>query len=384
MSAHDVFISHKNLDSRGMPTRDASLAREVYEALTAAGLRVFLSAVSLESLGVAAYKQAIDEALDQSKVLVAVGTSRQHLESQWVHYEWDSFSNDILSGVKLDGRIFAYVDNVAPSELPRTLRQIQVFSHPDGLPVLANFVCQALGQISPEQAQHQIDALLARCEADGREQLGTPSAWSDWKVLGPVLDRHGGRLAGAAIGDIVRSHEPEAAYLLLRVVTGLSRPRMRYVGLELARLAMGPPDARRECALRTLCYLPLELRDLARIRRWFRVLLAQSRRADIPHEELQKAAKESMAGIDPALALAMLETRELDDDEAADAEDATRWDGTFRPRHGSDHRWWQCCENMYSSVEPDVECIRCGYETSFAPREGERLPPVCPHCGFRG
>jgi hypothetical protein len=61
---YDVFLSFKNLGADGTPTRDATLANEVFEYLTANGLRVFFGAVSLEQLGVAGYKRAIDDALD--------------------------------------------------------------------------------------------------------------------------------------------------------------------------------------------------------------------------------------------------------------------------------------------------------------------------------
>ena len=141
-----AFISFKNLDPNGKPTRDSQLAQEVHDFLVAQGLRVFFSNVSLEKLGVAAYKKAIDSALDSAKVLIAVGTSGEHLDSQWVRYEWDSFLNDILSGVKPEGRIFGYVENTAISSLPRALRQSQVFEHgPGAMERLFNFVANAVG-----------------------------------------------------------------------------------------------------------------------------------------------------------------------------------------------------------------------------------------------
>lgn len=128
----DVFISHKRTDGRQALVRDVELAREVYDRLTADGLRTFLSSLSLQELGVADYKREIDRALDQSEVLVAVGTSVEHLESKWVRYEWDSFYNDILSGIKPQGRVFVYVDQVEPRLLPRALRTCEVIEHERG------------------------------------------------------------------------------------------------------------------------------------------------------------------------------------------------------------------------------------------------------------
>lgn len=147
---YDVFISFKNLLPSGEPTRDSVLAREVHDHLAQNGLSVFLSNVALEQLGVSQYKRAIDDALDAAQVLVAVGTSRDHLESRWVRYEWDSFFNDILSDVKPSGRVFAYIEGLRMLDLPRSLRQAQTFVH--GGPAkeaLFNFIANALEKRRP-------------------------------------------------------------------------------------------------------------------------------------------------------------------------------------------------------------------------------------------
>ncbi len=152
---YEVFISFKNLMPNGQPTRDSALAREVNDYLSRKGFAVFLSNVSLERLGTSAYKKAIDDALDVAQVLVAVGTSRDNLEWRWVRYEWDSFFNDILSGVKPTARVFAYVEGMRILDLPRSLRQAQTFTHADGsMAALANFIANALEK-SPAVASPQ-------------------------------------------------------------------------------------------------------------------------------------------------------------------------------------------------------------------------------------
>ena len=143
--AYDVFISFKDLDEKGVPTRDAELANEVYNFLTSKGLTVFISTVTLESLGASDYKKAIDDALDAASIMVAVGTSLENLNSRWVRYEWDGFYNDILSEVKPSGKVFAYVAGLRPAQLPRALRQTQTFIHsPEALRQLYGFIVQAL------------------------------------------------------------------------------------------------------------------------------------------------------------------------------------------------------------------------------------------------
>jgi len=142
---YDIFISFKNLDKNGEPTHDSVLAREVFDRLSACNFKVFFSPVSLEKLGVSAYKAAIDAALDSSSILVAVGTSPENLNARWVRHEWDSFHNDILDGVKPEGKIFVYVTGCVPNLLPRTLRQSQVFfKNEGGLEKLVKFITNSL------------------------------------------------------------------------------------------------------------------------------------------------------------------------------------------------------------------------------------------------
>jgi hypothetical protein len=124
-----VFVSFKHADSAGRPTADSRLALSVRDSLAEIGISVFVSSVELERTGRADCKQAIDEALDSARVLVAVGTSLENLSSRWVRYEWDTFLHDILDGRKPHGQMLTYIDSVRIQDLPRTLRSVQAFYH---------------------------------------------------------------------------------------------------------------------------------------------------------------------------------------------------------------------------------------------------------------
>ena len=146
MGSYEVFLSFKNLDEYGKKTIDAKMAEELYTELTRQGINTFFSNASLEKMGVAQYKQAIDQALDEAKILVVIGTSIENLNSNWVRYEWDGFYSDILSGQK-KGEMFSYIDCMENKDLPRTLRQLQSFcKNSSEIGTIIMFICHALGR----------------------------------------------------------------------------------------------------------------------------------------------------------------------------------------------------------------------------------------------
>lgn len=141
----DVFISCRKTDSNNKTTRDYSLAHNVYDFLTTKGISPFLAEESLPVIGQPEFKQIIDDVLDSVGVMVVVGTSVENLESRWVRYEWDSFFNDILSGIK-KGVLISYLDGIDLKALPRTLRQNQAIQHADGaFQILFDYISSALG-----------------------------------------------------------------------------------------------------------------------------------------------------------------------------------------------------------------------------------------------
>jgi len=142
----EVFIAFKNSDATGQETRDSLIAKTLATFLRRKGLSVFLSLDSLERLGKSAYMEAIETALNDARVLIAVGTSPENVTSGWVKYEWHSFHQEIIEGRKPDGEIFLVVEGIGPSNLPLPLRQRQLFPFSeDGFERLARFVQPAIG-----------------------------------------------------------------------------------------------------------------------------------------------------------------------------------------------------------------------------------------------
>lgn len=124
---YDVFLSFKNLDENGVKTEDAYIAENMYNVLKEQGLSVFFSNIVLNELGAAAYKNAIEDALEQTRVLVSIATKKEYIESKWVSYERESFHNDILSGRNAKACIVPYLKNISGLDVPRSLRNYQTF-----------------------------------------------------------------------------------------------------------------------------------------------------------------------------------------------------------------------------------------------------------------
>ena len=136
----DIFISFKCSDEYGRKTPDFRIANELYHVLCDMGYAVFYSHDTLEQLGSSRYKNDIDDALDSAKVMVVVLSRAEYASSHWVHYEWDSFYNDYLSGVRSEANLFTLTSGVNIHDLPRTLRNVQNFDYSDGLQHLRGFI----------------------------------------------------------------------------------------------------------------------------------------------------------------------------------------------------------------------------------------------------
>ena len=138
--SYDIFISYKCSDEQGNKTPDFVIAEQLYIALTKLGYKVFFSSNTLEQLGSSRYKADIDAALDTAKVMIVVLSKPEYATSQWVQYEWDSFYNDFLSGVRQEANLFTLTSEVHINDLPRTLRNVQNFDYAEGIGHLCGYI----------------------------------------------------------------------------------------------------------------------------------------------------------------------------------------------------------------------------------------------------
>lgn len=174
-----MFISFKNSDSGGNRTTDSLLAEALYARLKDANVQVFFSNVTLFEFGETAYKDAIEHAIEDARVMIVIGTCLANLTSTWVKYEWSSFHEEILSGDKPDGTIVPYLSQeISRGERPLALRNFETFSTDTNTPdQVAAFVLSALGKRAASSASS------ARRDPNERLSSYDPSAHRELRRL---------------------------------------------------------------------------------------------------------------------------------------------------------------------------------------------------------
>ncbi len=97
----DVFICYKETDDRtGKRSQDSALAYDLYRELTRDGYKVFFARETLKGKLGTAYEPYIFSALTTAKVMVVLGTKKEHFEAVWVRNEWSRFLGQIKAGEK--------------------------------------------------------------------------------------------------------------------------------------------------------------------------------------------------------------------------------------------------------------------------------------------
>ena len=210
----EVFISYKNSGQDGERTRDAELAFALHEQLQAQGIKSFCSTLSLAKMGEGAYKDAINQALDASKVMVVVGTTVDNILSPWVKYEWGSFHDDLLTGRKQGGTLCSFIAGMNPNDLPRELRGYESFLlEQNGEELIVEFIQAAL--------ENKVELGYAGTKpTSGRYQVIGPAAAGGLVNAEDPDPHHGSRASGQPQGKKGRKGAVVAVVLALALVAG--------------------------------------------------------------------------------------------------------------------------------------------------------------------
>ena len=120
---YDVFICYKETDENGGRTPDSVMAQDIYDALTAKGMRVFFSRISLEDKLGQDYEPCIFAALNSAKVMLMVTTNSDYCNAVWVKNEWKRYL-DFMKNDPSKTLIPVYKD-ISPYALPDEFAKLQ-------------------------------------------------------------------------------------------------------------------------------------------------------------------------------------------------------------------------------------------------------------------
>ena len=119
----DIFICYKENDSYGNRTLDSVLAQDIYQELTNIGYKVFFSKITLEDKLGTEFEPYIFSALQSSKIMIHVTTSRENSESAWVRNEWSRYLLSIQQGQKKT--LLTCYKKISPYDLPKEIKNLQ-------------------------------------------------------------------------------------------------------------------------------------------------------------------------------------------------------------------------------------------------------------------
>ena len=140
---YQVFISFKNTDNNVF-TPDKKISEELYRYLSEKGISTFYSNVTLLDFGEAAYKEVIDNALDDACLMVVIASKKEYLQSKWCKYEWHTYQQNILANI-VEGSIVTYLGDMELAEVPTGLRHYQSFNiHQASIETLGDFIVRAV------------------------------------------------------------------------------------------------------------------------------------------------------------------------------------------------------------------------------------------------
>lgn len=116
---YDIFLSCKS--------EDYEYAEEIYKYLQTNGFQVFLAPEELRKLGESEYRKAISKALKSAYHMIVFASKAEHIDSEWVYYEWDWFVNAILNKRK-KGQIVTILKDLNTNEINEDLLKYESFN----------------------------------------------------------------------------------------------------------------------------------------------------------------------------------------------------------------------------------------------------------------
>lgn len=120
---YEVFLSFKNTDENGNATLDSRVAEDIYERLAAAGVEVFFSNLEIQRRVDREWEKLIERALDESRVMIVIGSRLDYVKSKWVEKEWRNFFRQRADGA--DKQMISVFEGFPLTSLPDAFGVIQ-------------------------------------------------------------------------------------------------------------------------------------------------------------------------------------------------------------------------------------------------------------------
>ena len=132
---YDVFISVKQGDADGNPTKDSFTAQKLqYELQTRLGLHVFNSRSSLEGHAGTEFEPYIMAALMSAKVMVVVSSRPEYINAPWVRNEWRRF-RWLKDNQSSERRLIVFLMGMSVRDVPAAMGDLQAISNTEAEPV---------------------------------------------------------------------------------------------------------------------------------------------------------------------------------------------------------------------------------------------------------
>ncbi|MBR3864565.1 MAG: leucine-rich repeat protein [Clostridia bacterium] len=130
---YDVFISFKDSDrDNGIErTQDSIDAQDLYNLLTAEGLKVFFSRISLRNKISEQYEPYIYNAIKTAKVMIVFGEKVEYFTAPWIKNEWRRYLSRIESAEKHKNSLVVVYKDINVGELPKVLSSKQCLNYED-------------------------------------------------------------------------------------------------------------------------------------------------------------------------------------------------------------------------------------------------------------
>lgn len=146
---YDIFICCKEETEGGSRTQESVIAQDIYTRMSSEGHRVFYARITLEDKLGQEYEPYIFNALNSAKIMLVVGTRKEHFEAVWVKNEWSRF--------------LALVQNDRERLLIPCYRDMDPYDLPEELSVLQALDMQNVGFL--QDLAHSVSKVLVADKA---------------------------------------------------------------------------------------------------------------------------------------------------------------------------------------------------------------------------